>query len=407
MPTLEKYRERLSQKGRYNGQVRKRNADAIVEATWYNDKATRRCYLFDYYHDPQPLKLNDLQPDESIQVPIDLKYIVYSSQTYAKDAITYHIQFKPSQEGDYTLVPSYEKYFKDMYDATFPCGLYILIPDDKDKYNKWLIVGTANVNDPQFPTYEILRCDKVLQWIYDNKKYQMCGVLRSQNSYNSGIWIKYDIEKVEDQQKFILPLTRQTEHLFYNLRMIIDNKVITEPRAWKITKVNRLAANGLTQVTLAQDRFDEHKDYIELDDDGNVIGMWADYYQEGQLTPVDYEPPKQIYNLTMVMSYAGTKPEIKVNGSFKKINLKFYENETEMPYGAGVWSYAIKDDGIITPIDPNEYLIQSTEGLTNQQIKLKFIGDASNIGKVLIVTNTTSIYGTTVSASVELEIKSL
>lgn len=189
--------------------------------------------------------------------------------------------------------------------------------------------------------------------------------------------------------------------------MIIDNKVLTEPRAWKITKVNRLTANGLTQVTLAQDRFDEHKDYIELDDDGNVIGMWADYFKEGQLTPVDYEPPKQIYNLTMVMSYAGTKPEIKVNGSFKKINLKFYENETEMPYGAGVWTYAIKDDGVITPIDPTDYLIQSTEGLTNQQIKLKFIGDASNIGKVLIVTNTTSIYGTVVSASVELEIKSL
>lgn len=407
MPTLEEYRTRLAKKGKYNGQVRKREADKITESTWYNDEATRRCYLFDYYHDPQPLKFNDLQPDESLQVPIDLKYIVYSSQTYAKDAITYHIQLKPSQEGDMSIVPYYEKYFATQYDAIFPCGLYILIPDDNDVYNKWLIVGTANVNDPQFPTYEILRCDKVLQWVYNNEKYQMCGVLRSQNSYNSGIWIKYDIEKVEDQQKFILPLTRKTEHLFYNLRMIIDNKVLSEPRAWKITKVNRLAANGLTQITLAQDRFDEHKDFIELDENGNVIGMWADYYSEGQLTPVDYEPPKQIYNLHMEMYYAGTKPEIKVNGSFKKIYIKFFENEQEMPYGFGVWSYAIKDGGIITPIDPSEYLIQSTEGLTNQQIKLKFIGDASNIGKVLVVTNTASIYGTEVSASVELEIKSL
>jgi len=183
MPTLEKYCEQKRKKGLFtNGQVRKHDADMIVEATWYNDLATRKCYLFDYYHDPQPLKLNDLQPDESVQIPVCLKYIVYSSQTYSKDAITYHIQFKPSEEGDDSIVPYYAKYFKDRYDATFPCGLYVLIPDDKGKYNKWLIVGTANVNDPQFPTYEILRCDKVFQWIYNNTKYQMCGVLRSQNS---------------------------------------------------------------------------------------------------------------------------------------------------------------------------------------------------------------------------------
>ena len=407
MPTLQQYRKRLSENGKYNGQARKTQADKIVETTWYNDLATRTCYLFDYYHDPEPLKLNDLTPDDSVQVPVDVKYLVYSSQTYAKDAITYHIQFKPSEDGKDSLVPYYEEYFKDRYDASFPCGLYILIPDNHGVYNKWLIVDTANYNDPQFSTYEVLRCDKIFQWIFQNKKYQMAGVLRSQNSYNSGIWIKYNIEKVEDQQQFLVPLTRDTENLFYNLRLIIDNKVLAEPRAWHITKVNRLDANGITKITLAQDRFDEHKDYVEIDDNGNVIGMWADYYQEGQLTPTDYEQPEQIINLTMIMSYAGTKPEIKVNGSYKKLSVKYIQNEEEKPYAAGDWTYAIKDNGVITPIDPDEYLIQSTEGLTGQQIKLKFIGDASNIGKVLVVTNTASIYGTIVSDSVELEIKSL
>lgn len=182
MPTLEDYRRLKIKKGKYNGQVRKTEADNIAEFTWYNDLATRTCYLFDYYHDPQPLEFNDLTPDESLQTPVDLKYIVYSSQTYAKDAITYHIQFKPSQDGCCCLVPYYEKEYGKRYDATFPCGLYVLIPDKDGVYNKWLVVGKANFNDPQFATYEILRCDKVFQWIYNNKKYQMCGVLRSQNS---------------------------------------------------------------------------------------------------------------------------------------------------------------------------------------------------------------------------------
>lgn len=207
---------------------------------------------------------------------------------------------------------------------------------------------------------------------------------------------------------FILPLTRKTEHLYYNMRMIIDNKVLTEPRTWKITKVNRLDANGLTKITLAQDRFDSHKDYIELDDNGNVIGMWADYFTEGQLLPEPYEDIEEPMELHSEVTYAGVAPELKVKGSYKKLTVKFYQNGEEMPFASSSWSFAIKDGDIVTPLpDYSEYLVVSTEGLTNQQIKIKFIGDASNIGKVIIVTNTASVYGTVVESSTELDIKSL
>lgn len=402
MPTLEQYRKNLH--GCYNGEARKYNADQITEATWYNDLATRTCYFFDQLHDPQPLQLNDLTPDESVQVPIDVKYIVYSSQTYAKDAITYHIQFKPSEDGKDSLVPYYKTLFKERYDATFPCGLYVLIPDNHGVYNKWLVVDTANFNDPQFSTYEVLRCDKVFQWIYKNKKYQMCGVLRSQSSYNSGIWIKYNIEKVEDQSVFLLPLTRETEHLYYNTRMIIDNKVLTEPRAWKITKVNRLDANGLTKITLAQDRFDQHKDYIELDDNGNVIGMWADYFEEGQATPTDaHEEVPQIHS---VISYSGLKPEIKVGGGYKKFKTEYYrDDKTIVPYTC-TWSFAIRDGEIITPIIGSGTLIDVVT-LSGTEMKVKFLGDDSYIGKVLIITSYADTHWEPVTDSVEFDIKSL
>ena len=404
MSALSDYKKRMEREGMYNGEIRKTYADQIVEATWFNDLATRKCYLFDFKHDPQPFRLNDLTPDESLQIPVWLKYIVYSSQTYAKDAVTYHIQFKPSQDGKDDIVPYYEELFKNRYDASFPCGLYILIPDNHGKYNKWLVVDTANYNDPQFSTYEVLRCDKVFQWIYQNKKYQMAGVLRSQNSYNSGIWIKYNIEKVEDQQQFLLPLTRDTENLFYNLRMIIDNKVLSEPRAWHITKVNRLDANGLTKVTLAQDRFDQHKDYIELDDDGNVIGMWADYYSEGQAEPTDsYE---ELPSLRSEIVFSGLKPEIKVGGGYKKFLTEYYrDDEKIVPYGC-VWTFAIKDGDTVTPIDESSGLIDVVT-LSLTEMKVKFMGDGSYIGKVLVITSTADTHWTPVQSSVEFDIKGL
>lgn len=404
MPSLDKYIERLQKDGEYNGQARKSIADKITEDTWYNDLATRKCYLFDYYHDPEPLKFNDVTPDDSMQVPVDLKYIVYSSQTYAKDAITYHVQFKPSQDGDMSLVPYYEARFKKRYDAYFPTGLYILIPDNRGVYNKWLIVDTANYNDPQFPTYEVLRCDKVFQWVYRNVKYQMCGVLRSQNSYNSGIWIKYNIEKVEDQQMFLLPLTRETEKLYYNQRMIVDNKVLTEPRTWHITKVNRLDANGITKITLAQDRFDSHKDYIELDDDGNVIGMWADYFAEGQVEPADTDV--EVPNLHCVITYNGIKPEIKVGGGYKQFVTTYYKDNEEIAPYACTWTFAIRDGETVTPINmPSDIL--DFISISGNKMKVKFLGDGSYIGKVLVITSSAETHWTPVSSSVELDIKSL
>ncbi len=184
--------------------------------------------------------------------------------------------FKPGEEGHDELVPYYRECFIDRYDADFPVGLFVSIPDSKKKYNRWLVVDRANVNDPQFPTYEILRCDYVFQWIHKGGKYQMPGVLRSQNSYNSGIWRDYMITSVEDQQKFCVSLNRDTEHLFYNIRMLIDNRVETEPRSFQITKVNRIAPNGVARITLAQDNFDRHSDYVERDDDGRIMGMTSD-----------------------------------------------------------------------------------------------------------------------------------
>ena len=182
--TPSKYRATLGKSGSFAGEVKKNQSDTITETSWYEDLATRTCYFYDHFHDNEPLKLDDLHPDKRLMIPIDVKYLVNGSQTYNKDPITYRIMFKPSEEGHDELVSYYKNDFIDRYQAQFPVGLYVAIPDAKGKYNRWLVVDRANVNDPQYPTYEILRCDHIAQWIYKGIKYQYPVVLQSQNSYN-------------------------------------------------------------------------------------------------------------------------------------------------------------------------------------------------------------------------------
>ena len=192
MPSLDTYKRLHSGVNRI-GELHKQQADNIMEMTWDNDLSTKTCYLYDYWHDDYKDQLRDLRPEiDKNKIPISIKYLANSSQTYDKDTITYHLQMRPSQERN---IPYYEEFFEKRYNAIFPLGLFIDIPDNKGKYNRWLIVNTANYYDVQFSTYEILPCDHVFNWIWKGQKIKMAGVLRSQNSYNSGIWTDYKVNE--------------------------------------------------------------------------------------------------------------------------------------------------------------------------------------------------------------------
>lgn len=180
MPNLSMYSRMLGSYGFTSGEARKSDSDMIMEATWDGDIQSRVAYIYDYYHDSEPLKLRNLSScNDRLKTAIDIKYVNHTTQTYDKDTITYHIQFKPRQKCN---LQYFKELYEDTYSSIFPCGLYIDIPDDSKQYNRWLIVNTANYYDSQFPTFEVLPCDHVFQWIFHGKKYQMAGVLRSMNS---------------------------------------------------------------------------------------------------------------------------------------------------------------------------------------------------------------------------------
>ena len=215
----------------------------------------------------------------------------------------------------------------------------------------------------------------------------------------SGLWLDYKIQTVEDQQKFAVPMTRDTETLFYNVRMLIDSNVETEMRAWLISKVNRISPNGICRVTLTQDIFDQHKDYIERDESGNIVGKWADYFSSNvEPTPITPDEDQSISSSTVTSKITCSgKPQFKIGGSAKTFTVTYYneDNEVVEDYPVGNWTFSV--DGV--PVD--EELLTLT--LDGNKVKVKFLGNDSYIGKILTVTNTSG----DAIASLQIEIIAL
>ena len=184
------------------------------------------------------------------------------------------------------------------------------------------------------------------------------------------------------------------------MRVILDGKIETEPRTWEISKVNRMSPNGITRLTLYQTAFDEHTDYIEKDENGNIIGMWADYFSSAIEPSEDTPLPPEIH---VEITYSGTKPELKSGGSYKKFSVNFYdENESLISYEAGTWSFEI--DGVdATPLI-NILDNTTSSDVAENQIKVKFTGGDKYIGKVMNV-KYESISG--ITNTIPIEIKGL
>lgn len=386
MPSFDLYKKTLNNT---NGQVRKNESDLIMEYTWDEDIATRLAYFYDQEHDDEFEVVDDLHPESTDKIPISIKFIEIEYNSLSKDEVAFHIQFKPSHV---PCIPYYKEKFITPYKAHYPIGLYCDIPDNTGVYHRWLVVGQYREYATQFPTWLVLPCDFKAQWIYKNKKYESWGVLRSQSSYNSGEWLDNKIASPENQKILWLPMNDISSTLFYNQRMIISEP-IEEPITWKCTKVENMNVRGINRLTFAQDRFDQHKDYIEKDDDGYIVGMWADYYSDG-VPPSDADTS----NIYCKISYP-SKPVIKVGGSYKKLTVNFYKDDELVDYIAGIWSYAI--DGV----DATDLIEEKIDGLEDNEIKIKFIGSDEYISKILDVTFTTE--DTTITTSLELSILGL
>lgn len=208
------------------------------------------------------------------------------------------------------------------------------------------------------------------------------------------------MESVEDQTKFILPYNKISRNIYYNQRMCVSVD-IPEPVTWRISKTNGLIHKGTMMYTLYQDTFNPHTDFIERDTDGKLIGIWADYYSDGNLPIIEPTDPEVLPIETdgdyAEITYSGTKPQLKINGGYKTITISYYNSgELLKNQTPGEWSYWIDDTDVSD-------LVGVLETDDENKIKIKFLGDEEYLHKVLTVRNIRD----SITAEIKFELISL
>jgi hypothetical protein len=277
--------------GGYEGEAKRRNAQKITDASWMRDPATKPVYV-KWVDSGLPVIDDD-------DVPVYAKYNVKSYHNITGDSIAYLLQFR----------------LEDMRDhPNIKVGSYVSIPNEMDDPEWWLIVHFDD--RPQFRQFSILKCTWTYKWVsrVSGKRviYQCLGAPRKQNSYNSGVWLDYTTQTVENQEVLWLPTNDDTKTILYDTKFLKSSPGRYPPLRWTITKIEDTATEGISKFTLAQDQFDSSKDNVEL-----MIANYYDSYVEPEVPEVEEVPT--ISDLEII--YSGS-PAVRAGGGYKKFTLK-------------------------------------------------------------------------------------
>ena len=373
---FEDFKARMARNGGRMGQVLKNQSDMIMDATFTRDIAFRKCYLLKSgamfpaqneieYHKAKNVFFgrDKYEPEKMSQFEeIDCKYLVHTYASLDKDAVDYYLQFRPNAHGS---------------NPNIRVGALVFIPDDLGEYKLWMIA--ARDDRPQFPQWYVLQCDWLLKWNAYNSKIQgndrpktmfQWAVSRSQNSYNSGLWQDYIVERVENQRKIWLPTTPVTDKIWYDTRVFIDSNFTLdgESVAWKVSKVERTAPLGVSKFTMVQELYDNEDWSARLIDtyettDKPDITLGLDYYWTGRIDGVGFDSLGK-----SEIKYSG-KGTIRV-GYSKKFTAHFYNAED----GMDISENAIPQWEIVLP-DGTEFKVVDFDQLENLTCKLDESGD--------------------------------
>ena len=369
------------------GQIYKEQSDWAMEQTWWNDPQSKVAYIYDYFHDDQPEIKDHMTYENTTKTRIDIKFIVKSYQSMDKDQVDYYIQFRPDEKFDFTEKDElyyYEKDFHKKYGADYPIGMMIDIPDDRGIYHKWLICRDEPAN--QFPKFLILPLNYRLYWIEQDgdKRYKrnMWCAIRMQSSYTSGSYVDKVFSRPDNQTKLWFSMNSITEKFWYsddndkNMRLIVSAP-IKEPVTWRITKCENAQPLGIQELTLYQDRFNEHTDYVNLE----TGEMYANYF-DSEITPTDPSTPTTPPSSITAKISASTST-IKVGGSYKNLTVNLFNDSneditTEYTDATFTWTCSVDDEDWTDKVTWRV-------GTEYNQKKVKFPNDSSVIGKILSV----------------------
>ena len=218
----------------------------------------------------------------------------------------------------------------------------------------------------------------------------MWCVQRQQNSYTIGVYRDRYFEHPDNQTKLLFELNTITEKFWYNtdlnktMRLIVGAPT-DNPLTWSITKVENSNPIGIQKLTLYQDFYNPHTDKIVKDENGNIIAMYADYY-DSSIDPISSNISE--HHLTPSRTYAkitASTNNIKVGGSYKTLSVKICDsndNEITDEYSDAIfnWSCYLDEKDKMTDLSAK---VTWRTGTSFNQNKIKFPNDRSYLGKIL------------------------
>jgi hypothetical protein len=313
-------------------------SNMVIEQTWDRDPNFRRVYVVKVLRG-----LPEVTDEHEL---VDVKFNVDTYQKAGIDEPAYHLQFRHGAE---------------KHNPDIGVGSYVYMADEDDEWKWWLILGLDE--RPQFRQYHIAECNWKFSWVADGKIYYHLGVLRNgssmrevdENSYTSVVngnaiaWMatNTDTQLIDHNQRFLISDYGRKTPLCFGVGNIVDTMPL-----------------GVTKFILSQQTFDPIHDNAEL--------MLANYYDTA-IEPTIPDIEEELFG-TASITFSGTKPTVKVGGSYKTFTPVFSVE------GTTVAKWLISDES--GDISGNANYTIKYDG---ELLKLKVTTNYYLIGKVLIV----------------------
>lgn len=334
---FEDYKNRMSYRGNNMSEMLRKQSNMVIEQTWDRDPNYRRVYV---------VKANGGLPEVTAKHElIDVKFNVKTYQAITSDEVAYMLQFRHGAEKQ---------------NSDIDIGSYVYMEDEDGEWKWWLICHLDE--RPSFRQYQILECNWTLGWVVDNKIYHCLAVQRVQQSYNSGSWDGDRLTFTDNVTSVWVPTNNDTLTIGYNQRFLISDEKRFPPICYQTSKIEDTQPLGLTKLKFTQETFNPTTDNYEL--------MLADYYSSN-ITP---EVPDDVVG-TATITYSGTKPTIKVGGSYKTFTPVFSDETVTVDR----WTISDENGDIIS--DTNNYTVE----YDGDKLRLKIALNYRLIGKVLII----------------------
>lgn len=179
----------------------------------------------------------------------------------------------------------------------------------------------------------------------------------------------YVTQTVENQEVMWLPTNDDTKTIFYDTKFLKSSPGRYPPLAWKVSKIEDTATEGISKFTMTQEQFSPATDNADL--------MIADYW-ESAVEPEIFETEEIPTVSDLEITYSG-KPAVRAGGGFKKFTLKSRVDGKLVDCTEDVkW-------GIDFP-DGDPIKLETSE--VGNAFKVKCTNDYSLIGKTFTITAT-------------------